>query len=491
MQTNKFTPHFRAKIQKLPWLAICLTFFIIIFFSIRLVITYDSAHYLNYVSIFEGELPASSWDIVRGPVFPSIIFLFDTLFGKTGAGILVGTFTFYLIFSITCYKLCKELCRSYKHRHIIQKLLLIVLILNPLIMGYFHVLLTEFIAITLTILNILIAYKWVFCNTHNKKHLLFYALYFIFSIVFCYHLKQPYIIISFIPLLIASIISIIKKHTLRNVFYRTGTVVMSLIALFISINVWNAILKNKGVDMNSGRDSSSMLSQQLLQAYQITYDQDGDGVTDPISTLDAIGIVFNDFISNPSRITGIYISNYCGLTSICSISSNDGVNYTATLNFAGLDTYENSVIGYRPYSSSSNLFNMPNSLYNKASMYGESSDRSLFAAAFNVLKTPTNILFKLSTALCFPALIVLIVIRIKNKKYSNSTLFCLSLLLLTTASTHLIFSAGVGLIIDRYAIEIFVPSALGIFGTITYLRLFLIDNRILLTKNKSKRLGKK
>ena len=95
------------------WLPFVLIFLVIIFFSIRLVITYDSAHYLNYVSIFEGNLPASSWDIVRGPVFPAIIFLFDAFFGKTGTGILVGTFLFYLIFAVTCHYACKEICKHY------------------------------------------------------------------------------------------------------------------------------------------------------------------------------------------------------------------------------------------------------------------------------------------------------------------------------------------------------------------------------------------
>jgi hypothetical protein len=41
-------------------------------------------------------------------------------------------------------------------------------------------------------------------------------------------------------------------------------------------------------------------------------------------------------------------------------------------------------------------------------------------------------------------------------------------MLLSTAFLHLAFTAGLGLIIDRYAIEAFTPAALGIFGTITY-----------------------
>ena len=46
----------------------------------------------NYVAILEKEAPWSSWDIVRGPVFPIIIFLSDKIFGKTSTGILVLLF---------------------------------------------------------------------------------------------------------------------------------------------------------------------------------------------------------------------------------------------------------------------------------------------------------------------------------------------------------------------------------------------------------------
>lgn len=468
MSTNNKVSPLITKAKKLPWLPICLMLLVIIFFSIRLIITYDSAHYLNYVSILEGNAPASSWDIVRGPIFPAIIFLFDTIFGKTGTGILVGTFIFYLIFAITCYYTCKEICKHCKHKTLITNILLAILILNPLIMGYFHVLLTEFIAITFTILNILLAYKWLYCNTHSKKQLILYSIYFIFSIIFCYHLKQSYIVIAFAPFIAAAIISIIRRHTKKNIFYRLGTLFLSFIFFFISIIAWNAILQHMGVDMNTGRDSSSLLSQQLLKAYEITYDQDGDGQNDSLSTIDAVGIIFQNFISDPARITSTYVRNYCGLTSVCTISSDDTVNYVSTFNFNGLETFENATIGYRSYSISPSIFEMTDSLYDNASAYGNSANRSLIAKIMVLFKGPTNLLFKLSLILCFPSIIVLIIFRIKYKNSKYSALFALSFILLITAFLHLAFSAGIGLIIDRYAIEAFVPSVLGIFSTGTY-----------------------
>ena len=81
----------------------------IIFFSFSVILTYDSGHYLGYVSIFEGKSEASSWDIVRGPVFPLIIHLSNILFGKTSTGILVCIFLFYLSFILICHIICKEI----------------------------------------------------------------------------------------------------------------------------------------------------------------------------------------------------------------------------------------------------------------------------------------------------------------------------------------------------------------------------------------------
>lgn len=476
---------FLNTLKKAPWLPVSLILLVIIFFAIRLIITYDGAHYLNYVAILENQLPASSWDIVRGPVFPSLIYLFDIFFGKTSAGILIGAFIFYIIFSISCYKTCQEICQEYKHRKLIQNLLLAVLILNPLILGYFHVLLTEFVAITFTMLNIIMAYRWLKCDTNNKKALIAYSLFFIFSITFCYNLKQPYIIISFIPPFIAAILSIIKKHSLKNILYRVSALILSIIVLFSSIALWNFTLNKMQVNMDTGRDSSSLLNRELLKAYQIKHDEDGDGETDVLPFQDVLGVLSKNFTSNPSHMIGVYVNNYCGLISVCEINSPNGVDYSSSSTFAGIETYENTSIGYRPYEAYSNIFTMPNHLYKNAAVYGESSDRSFIAYAMNIFEKPTNILYKLANALCFITLIVLIIVKIKTKDSKYNNLFSLSLILLSTAFLHLAISASLGLMIDRYSVEVFVPSMLGIIGTITYIKL-TISKSFVKRKNKTK-----
>ena len=465
--------NFGAKLKTLPWGYISLVLITLFFFSFVAILTYDSGHYLGYVSIFEGNSPASSWDVVRGPVFPGIIYLFNVFFGKTNAGLLVGLFIFYLIFICICYKLIDEICQNYKHKKLIKVIAFIILTLNPLIFGYFHVLLTEFVAITITMLNILMAYRWLFIK-HNKKSLILYAIYFVFSTIFCYHLKQPYIIIGIIPALTAAIISVVKNHRWKNILYRFGTIIVSGIFLLFSILVWNAILDRMGVDKNTGRDSASMLGQQLLLAYQINYDHDGDGKNDKISTTEAIGIILSEFSKNPIKITKIYLQNYCSLASMCEVTTPNGYDFTSTSNLVGLATYENTFIGYSTFREEPNVSPMGKEMAARASVYEVNPyNKNFLAKLYDNLRIPSNFLFKIATVTYPIFLIFIIVIHHKDKKRKYSKLFYLNIILLATTTVHMFVGAGIGLIIDRYAIEIFTPSLLGIFGSVTYSYLVL------------------
>ena len=79
---------------------IFLILLVVSFFSATLTITWDSAHYLSYVDIFEGVSPITNWDIVRGPIFPIFIYIGDILFGKSSIGLLCLVFILYLSY---CY----------------------------------------------------------------------------------------------------------------------------------------------------------------------------------------------------------------------------------------------------------------------------------------------------------------------------------------------------------------------------------------------------
>lgn len=468
MPTNSIL-FLKQKLKKIPWHTVLLIFLVIIFFSFSIILTYDSGHYLSYVSIFEGTSPASSWDIVRGPIFPLIIHISNSLFGKTSTGILICTFLFYLTFTFICYIICKDISKNYKNSKFIQFIILVLLVLNPLVFGYFHVLLTEFVAITITILNILLAYKWIFIDySRSKKKAVLYSLYFIAITIFCWHLKQPYIIIAIIPMITACIISFIRNRKKTNIIYKTIVILSSIIFLLVSIFVWNKILDRMQADKNTNRDSTSILSKQLVTTYKIT---------DPNNT------IFQEFFKNPGKIIGIYFNNYCSLSSLCKVASDDGVNYTSNGNLDPIYMYENTAIGYATYNRTENLFQMTEDMQNLASSYTTKMSHNIFSPIMKISSYPTSIIFKITILICPFTLIFLLIIKNKSKDKKYNSLFYLNIILLSTASCHLFFSA-IALVIDRYAIEAFIPTLLGIFGTITYTKMIVNKQKSFNHKNK-------
>ena len=51
-----------------------------VFFSFSILILWDSAHYLSYLSILKGNLKWSTWDPVRGIIFPAILRFTNIIF---------------------------------------------------------------------------------------------------------------------------------------------------------------------------------------------------------------------------------------------------------------------------------------------------------------------------------------------------------------------------------------------------------------------------
>lgn len=455
------------KVHRISSLQFILALFLILaFFSCAVVITFDSAHYLTYMPIFEGLEPFSQWQIVRGPVFPLIIFMSNILFGKTSQGILICLFIFYAIFVVLCNLLCKLLCQniSLKYQKPIRYILFGFLILNPIIFGYFHVLLTEFIAITIVMLNIFVSYVWIQSDQDSiKKKILFY-IYFAISLAFCYQLKQPYFTIALIPSLIAAILSIVKNHKKINIIYRLSVIVCSIIFMFLSIFTWNGIAKANQVNLANG-DATNMASSQLLAGAGI-YDEK------PKSFGESLKIYFKNFLTHPFSIIGTYATNYCSIISLCKNYTPDGVFYKSTSQLELVDIYENGIIGYRTFSSYGNIFEITDELSIQAEHYRTPTDTNIFDIFMKILIYPTNIIYKIALALCPIAFIGSIIIFAKlrkHKKQPNSSMIELCIILSGTAFLHTLISAFMGLVIDRYSVEAFVPACLGIFGFIAML----------------------
>lgn len=487
---------------------------VISFFTARLTITWDSAHYMSYVEIFEDIKPFSSWDIVRGPIFPLFIFIGDKLFGKNAIGLLTLIFFVYLIYCYLVYLVSKKIFKDVKYGKYFSLLFILFGIFNPLIFGYFHTLLTEFLAITLMVLCCYLSWKWIYIK--NKRQKINYSLFFILSLPFSYFLKQPFICIVFIPLLVSIIICIIKNHDIKNVIYRFGTMIVSIIVLFIGVFCWNHFLIYKNVDMNTGRDSSSLLTGQLLGAvsnfdlsiiddYSLIendkslskkersyakrlidnnkkillikiFDNDKLIESDLIlvgdngsSVLDVVKELSFFSVKHPDLLIESYSKNYCAISSICVIDSADGVGYWITNRMEFINLFENNSIAYKFLNSGSNLFYLSSEKYESAKYYEQIGGLSITSRLLSILKVPTNVMYKLVMVLMpFVSILFFVFTFIKRKTIIKNDLYYFGIIFLISSFLTTLISSSTGQIIDRYSVYCFIPGLIGIIACVKF-----------------------
>lgn len=244
--------------------------FTIMFFSYNPVIAYDSAHYLWLTDLLKLDGSFSSWDIARGIGFPLIIFITNLLFGNTAISLVITMYIFYIIMCIVSYLIYKEFISTNKklkkwHKGIIIAGFIILVALNPIIFGFYHTLLTEFLTMSVAIAMCYASWKWTKINFfNNKKKYIIYTIIFALLSSYMYQVKQPYVGAVIFPIIIAMIISIIKEANLKNILQRVITLITCFIAIAISIVVWNSVLIWQNVNMNYERSSSGFLSMTIV-----------------------------------------------------------------------------------------------------------------------------------------------------------------------------------------------------------------------------------
>lgn len=243
---------------------------IILFFSTPPTITYDSAHYLSYIPILNGDTSWENWNAVRGLTFPLFLKIGVTIFGDSVQGVLSILFLSYIVFIVLCKKVLYFILADKKPflQHI---LLLIFIILNPTIWGAFHSLLTEFIAIIVALASCYIALKWGECNGEKKKSQKLYCLYFILLAPIVWHLKQPYISTIYLPLIACITICVILHwKDKKSILIKLLTLITSVVILFLSIVLWGNWLDYKGVNKEN---SNSVMAEAIVKSLNLYKDE--------------------------------------------------------------------------------------------------------------------------------------------------------------------------------------------------------------------------
>lgn len=344
-------------------------------------------------------------------------------------------------------------------------------------------------------------------------------MYFIIFVTLSYFLKQPYICTVFIPMIISVVYAIINNHSKKNIIYYLATFIISIIVLLISIPSWNSFLKYKGVDINSGRDSSSMLSKQLLNsidAYKVDIVNDYSDIksdkyltkkekkvvkkeiknnniiyiisiyknkkimekdilkvndTNYPSGKDTILEIISTFIKYPSVIAKIHAKNYCALSSVCVIESEDGVMYHVTNKLDMLHMFENNVIPFKSFRNEEKVFYFPEERYESVKNYIVPKNQGIISKIITKTFIPVTLVFEFVIMTVGLFLIILIGVRIKKRRIiKDYNMYLLSLMMLTFSFSTLLINDWVGSIIDRYAVICFIPGLIGIIGTIIFIK---------------------
>lgn len=514
---------------------ICLLILIIFYFQYSVTILWDSAHYMNYVNILEGIIPFNNWDVVRGPVFPLIIFLGNVLFGKTSQGLLLNTFFYYLIMLLFVYKILDYISDNFKFSQKKKKIFSITIILstifNPIIFGFYHSLLTEFVAITMSIISCYLAVIWYDTDySKNKKKYIFLTVLFVFLTIFGWFLKQPYVSCCFFPLLVSYIISLFQKKSFKMFVIRTSSIIACVICLILSIKIWNMILTKMGNDPTTSRNPSVSLGNTLISALgfmeistgenikQVEYIEgsklsndekkevmqllkedkdyiiiniyDDKDVVEAdyiesndvnVSTVDALMYIIKYFLKKPLNVLDAYVTNYLSIIDIYSTTSEDGIGYKSNKKFDLSFSNEITTIAFKPYYyGADNIFYMLPEMRERVNCYEQVNYTfKPINYAMLVLGKCYLMIFKIVFLLLPIFLITSIILRCKNNVSINKNLN-LSIILLGFSFLHLMLHTVTGAVIDRYAVPAFITTILGI----VILLLSLLCKNNLRTKRK-------
>lgn len=483
------------------------------FFSYSITIASDSAHYMSYIDIFKGVSPWSSWDPVRGIVFPTIIATSILLFGKTGIGLLMGSFLFYITMLFFLFRSVEESIDSKsKWKTIFIVLILLFVIFNPIIFGYYHSLLTEFVGITLGVIGCYISWKYLKISyDRNKTLFILYSFLFIFLSVFAYALKQPYISTILFPFLVSTVISTLENFKLKNIVTRAIVLCVCIISLLLSISLWNRFLISKDVDLSSDRNVTNGLGNQLVGAIDYVkvvkdgatytedflsekgflteeerdllknhkneeylvvniYNRDNEQIDSEIilsknkfiSTKDSIKFILSELIKRPISLLDSYTANYLAIIDVYKTYSPDTVAHILIREFDWNFINENQTIAYRTFYNPENIFYMSEERKERVNSFYQVNNPPILLNKFmKSLCTPFNYIFKITFLILPLSFLLSIFWRIFSDDKSSNKLLNYIIIVLGFSFLHLLAHVVTGALIDRYASPAFVTAIIG------------------------------
>lgn len=239
--------------KELFYIGVTLLISFILFWCLFPLYSFDSAWYLSYLEYFSGDTPLSEWNMIRGFIFPAILWIAH-LISPGSWGIEIVFCLFYMLWCVYLFKIVSFVKKNYFYvdLKIYDCILVFVLcLMNPILWGFFHYVLTEGIAL---FLNTVFAYYAIKFFTYRKErgvskkeHMLFLLFSCIMTIVFWF-LKQSFVINTVFLILIFELLTWMDKPSLKKFLYSLMLSVCIFGTLKLAINTWEAIVVSDSGD---------------------------------------------------------------------------------------------------------------------------------------------------------------------------------------------------------------------------------------------------
>ena len=517
----------------------------LVFFCYKPIITYDTSHYIYLKEILTGVESFSNWDNVRGISFPFSIAIFEMIFGKNLFSLSAFTYAYYIamiIISIMIYiKVINNVDFGKKIKILAIFLYVLFVLINPIIFGYYHVLLVEFVGMTIALLSCFLSWEFLNINFKNDKgKYVLYTIIFTILGIMMWHMKQPYFSTVLFPLVFSSIISICKEFKLNNILSKLIGIVIVILGLVTSLIIWNKLMESQNVTIKEEKTSTGLMSEQLIKGiseYEMVSDvteeyleknkylseeeknkiydlikKDSDDYlvfenienaevvntkvvfldNGKISTKDSIFYILETFVKEPGVVIKSYVRNYLALSDILMLKYDDTIKHYRIGEIAPYYMlYENALFAHWPYDGDGSIFLMVNKKYTDyLESYEDINEKILgINDFFYLMRKPANMFYKFVFIL-LPMLWVLSIIRliINRKKYSDreKNIYNFIVILYGYSFLHIFMHGFLGAPIDRYAM----PATITTYVAIIIEICMIIKDIKLTKKMKEKKNGK-
>lgn len=485
---------------------------ICIFFSLPILFFYDSSIYIEYIDFFKGKLPWGVWGRTRGWGYPLFLWISGVLFGESSYGVTTAHFLLFLVFLYFLGKIMR--IQKEINAKVLPVVLFFLFVINPIIAGYFHVMLTEALAAVICIYSIykvLDCQKKVYENPKDKMAIAKSVAVITVSTVFLYAIKQLFFIIPVLALFFSSFWLVVKKKLSVFVFFVNFCVIAC--GLFLSIKCWNIFLDAEdaanmdikiedtvfsGVNVNGEEFFNAYL---MKGAINFKY----DGATQTITVYhqdEAVDILpyegevnqfqylYTCFIHHPILLLEGYIDGYGALANLYRIEVAPGEAVSSgkiVRDVSFVRGYENYAIGCYPryYKHGINTYEQLGR-GDKLVQYGQYTDDNL---TVKILYSPFmiafhNFLFTFSFIYAPLAMVWHAVVCWLNRKKEAGDFHAIQFILAGTAFLYGMALSIMCMHIDRYMFPVYAFVVVVLIGDIIYwiricpVKMGIRDNKI-------------